>query len=160
MIKNLLLIRHAQAESTVEISDFERKLTAKGLVEATEMSHRLKMHLKPQFILSSPATRALNTAKLFAENLSLSFNSIQLENSIYEASLNTLLSLVNHLNNDYSQVAIIGHNPGISNLANYLCSNFFGSMQTSEIVHLQFETKDWRLISEKSGYMVWNTTSN
>ena len=164
MTKNLFLIRHAHAESNNEIEDFDRKLTPRGLVDATEVSQRLLQHSRntvfPELILSSPATRALNTAKLFAENLSMSFNKIQPENTIYEASMNTLLSLINHIDNKYSTVALFGHNPGISDLLNYLSHDSFGIMPTAGVVQLQFEIKNWNMISEGSGRIEWYAYPN
>ncbi len=157
MTKNLFLIRHAQAESNNEIRDFDRKLTAQGLIDATEMSRRMLYHgILPELILSSPATRAMNTTKLFAENLSIPFSKIQPENTIYEASVSTLLSLINHINNDYSTVALFGHNPGISALLNYLSDKFFGTIKTSGVVQLQFPEADWNMITEGSGHIQWH----
>lgn len=161
MTKNLFLIRHAHAESNNEIRDFDRKLTPQGLIDATEMSRRMLHHgLLPQFILSSPATRAMNTTKLFAENLSIPFNKIQPENTIYEASLDTLLSLINHLSNNYSTVALFGHNPGISALLNYLNDDFFGTIPTAGVVQLQFSVSRWNEISEGSGHIEWHAFPN
>lgn len=157
MTKNLFLIRHAHAESNYKIRDFDRKLTPRGLLDATEISKLMLNHrVLPQLILSSPATRALNTAKLFAENLSIPFSKIQPENSIYEASVNTLLSLINHLNNKNSTVAIFGHNPGISDLLNYLSNDYFGTLPTAGLVQLKFEVKDWTLITQGSAHLEWH----
>ena len=157
MPKNIFLIRHAQAESNNEIRDFDRQLTQKGLMEATEISEQMHNHgLFPQLILSSPATRALSTAKIFAENLSLAFNKIQPENTIYEASVTTLLSLINHLNNKHSTAALFGHNPGISELLAYLSDDYFGTIPTAGVVQLEFELEDWSMISEGSGHVKWH----
>jgi phosphohistidine phosphatase len=157
MPKNLFLIRHAHAESNHEIRDFDRSLTLKGITDATEISKQMHDHgFLPQSILSSPATRAMNTAKVFAENLSISFNKIQPENTIYEASITTLLSLINHLNNKYSTVALFGHNPGISELLNYLSDDYFGALPTSGVVQLEFELEDWSMISEGTGHVKWH----
>lgn len=161
MTKNLFLVRHAHAESNNKISDFDRKLTPQGLIDATETSRRMLQHgLLPQFILSSPATRAMNTTKLFAENLSIPFNNIQPENTIYEASLSTLLSLINHLDNKYSTVALFGHNPGISALMNYISDEFFGTMPTAGVVQIQFSLADWGEITEGCGHIIWYAFPN
>jgi phosphohistidine phosphatase len=161
MTKNLFLIRHAHAESNDEIRDFDRKLTPRGLVDATEMSKRLLHHdISPELILSSPATRAMNTAKLFAENLSIPFNKIQPENTIYEASRNTLLSLITHIDNKYSTVALFGHNPGISDLLNYLSNNSIRIIPTAGVVQLKFDTENWGMVTEDSGQIEWYAFPN
>lgn len=161
MNKDLLLIRHAHAESNDDINDFKRKLTPRGLIDASDMSRRLVHYeVLPEFILSSPATRVLNTTKLFAENLSIPFSAIQIENTIYEASVPTLLSLINHIDNKYSKVALFGHNPGISGLVNYLSDNYFGTIPTSGVVHIRFNVDDWNLITEGSGHVEWHVFPN
>lgn len=161
MTKNLYLIRHAHAESNNTIRDFDRRLTPQGLIDATEMSRHMLLHgLLPELILSSPATRAMNTSKLFAENLSIPFHKIQPENSIYEASLSTLLSLINYLDNKYSTVALCGHNPGISTLLNYLNDDFFGTIPTAGVVQLQFSVSNWNEISEGNGHIEWHSFPN
>lgn len=156
MPKIIFLIRHAQAESNNEIRDFDRQLTKRGIIEATDISERMHKHgLNPQLILSSPATRALSTAKIFAENLSLDLNKIQPENSIYEASITTLLSLINHLDDNYSTAALFGHNPGMSELLAYLSNGYFGAIPTSGVVMLEFDQENWNLISEGTGHVKW-----
>jgi phosphohistidine phosphatase len=157
MPKNIFLIRHAQAETNNEIRDFDRQLTSSGVKDAEKISKQMNdFGIIPQSILSSPATRAMNTTKIFAENLSLSFNKIQPENTIYEASVTTLLSIINHLNNNYSTVAISGHNPGISELLIYLNDSYFGTMPTSGVVLIEFDLEDWSLISEGTGHVKWH----
>lgn len=161
MLKNIFLIRHAQAETNTKISDFDRKLTVRGNVDAVKMSQRLFHHKTlPKLLLSSPARRALNTAKAFIENLHLSMKQIQPENMLYEASTTTLLSIINHLDNVYSDVAIFGHNPGISELVPYLSDESVGSIPTCGIVQLQFLVEDWKLISKGSGYLEWQAYPN
>jgi len=161
MPKNLFLIRHAQAETLHKISDFDRKLTAKGQGDAIKMSQRLFHHKTlPKFFISSPANRALSTAKAFAENLRLSMRKIQPENMIYEATTNTLLSIINHMNNSFSNIAIVGHNPGLSELITYLSDEDLGSIPPCAIVQLQFPIDDWKLISKGMGYVAWKAYPN
>lgn len=159
MTKDILLIRHAHAESSIHLRDFERKLTSNGILDAEKMSQQLLLHgAIPQFMMSSPARRAMKTTRIFAENIAIPLNKIQPENMIYEAGVGTLLSLINHLDNRYSVVALVGHNPGLSELADYLSDEYLGNISTAGIVHLQFDVEDWKLISGGTGHLKWKAS--
>lgn len=162
MTKDILLIRHAHAESSIHSSDFNRKLTPNGILDAEKMSQKLIHYgVIPEFIMSSPAMRAMKTTRIFAENITIPFNKIQPENMIYEAGVGTLLSLINHLENRYSKVALFGHNPGLSELADYLSDEYLGNIPTSGIVHLQFNIDDdWKLINGGTGRVMWKAYPN
>lgn len=157
MTKDLFLIRHAHAESNRKVNDFDRKLSDQGLQEATEMGQQFLQHgVIPQFVLSSPATRALSTCKLFAEELSIPFSKIQLENMIYEASVPSLLSIINHISDRYKRVALFGHNPGLSELTDYLGDAYLGNIPPAGIIHLKFDTAHWKHITGDLGKVVWH----
>ncbi len=161
MTKDILLIRHAHAESSIHSSDFDRNLTPNGILDAEKMSQKmLQRGVIPEFIMSSPAKRAMKTTRIFAQNTSIPFNKIQPENMIYEAGVSTLLSLINHLDNAYSVIALFGHNPGLSELADYLSDEYVGNIPTAGIVHLQFEEDDWKLITGGTGHLKWKAYPN
>ncbi|MBC7913981.1 MAG: histidine phosphatase family protein, partial [Pyrinomonadaceae bacterium] len=105
-MKQLLIVRHAKSDwNTDASSDFDRPLNKRGARDAPEMAERLlKKHIIPQLIVSSPALRALTTAKYFADVFNIDKKLIQTEPSIYEASATTLLSVVNKLDNRFNLV--------------------------------------------------------
>lgn len=155
MTKDLFLIRHSNAELNLKSRDFDRKLSSLGEAKASKMSLKLLQHaVIPQFILSSPATRAMSTCKLFAETLHIPFSRIQPENMIYEASINTLMSIINHINKKYDRVALFGHNPGLSLLTEYFTEESI-DIPPAGIVHLQFDVQDWNEITGGLGRIVW-----
>src|SRR5690242_10963477 len=95
----LTLVRHATSsweDSTV--SDFARPLNARGERVAPEMAERMSEVLeRPLQIISSPAVRALTTARIFAKALGIPDKQIRQEPRIYEATPGTLLDIVQHL---------------------------------------------------------------
>ena len=152
MAKELIIIRHAKSDwGNVGLSDFDRPLNKRGKSNAPEMAGRLvKQKIVPQLIVSSPALRALTTAKFFADTWQIPLKSIQLEPSIYEASVKTLLSVVNNLDNQYDVIALFGHNPGLTDLANYF-GGYIDNMPTCSVVYLEFPFDDWKMISADTG---------
>lgn len=152
MAKQLLLIRHAKSDwGNAGLDDFDRPLNKRGKANAPEMAERLaKQKIVPELIVSSPALRALITAKFFAETWEIPAKSIQLAPSIYEASVKTLLSVINNLPHQYDFIAMFGHNPGLTDLVNYF-DVVVDNMPTCSVVYLEFPFDDWKMISAATG---------
>jgi phosphohistidine phosphatase len=152
MAKQLLIIRHAKSDwNNPNLRDFDRPLNKRGEVNAPEMAQRLvKQNIIPQLIVSSPALRAITTARLFAENWKIKANEIKEEPSIYEAPFKSILKVINQLDNQNDIVAIFGHNPGLTDLVSYL-DGYLDNMPTCSVVYIEFPFDDWRMISEGTG---------
>ncbi|WP_134090680.1 histidine phosphatase family protein [Olivibacter sp. XZL3] len=156
MAKYLYLIRHAKSDWSYDLPDFERPLNKRGLRDAPIMAERLALqNLRPDWLISSPANRAISTAKIFAEELRYPSDEIQEESAIYEANVPSLLQVINSFRPEVDCVALFGHNPGISLLAEYLCENVTIDFPTCAIAFLSFETDNWEEISVGTGSLVW-----
>jgi phosphohistidine phosphatase len=152
-MKRLLLIRHAKAEQGSSFNDFERPLKPRGIEDAQTISLNLRnKNIVPQMILSSPALRALATAQVFAENLSV--DNLQTEKTIYEASDSTLLKIINNLSDDHSLVALVGHNPGFEQIISYLTGEY-RSVPTCSATLITFEVEKWAEVSNTSGSLTF-----
>lgn len=152
MPKKLLLVRHAKSDwNDSSLSDFERYLNPRGERDAPEMAKRLlQKGLIPQKIVSSTAVRALSTARIFADIMSINPHDILEEPKIYEAAPHVILSVINSLSNEHDYIAIFGHNPGISTVGTYLCSSGL-SMPTCGMAMINFPFDDWKLVSAGTG---------
>ncbi|WP_256004813.1 MULTISPECIES: SixA phosphatase family protein [Pedobacter] len=157
MSKNLLLVRHGKSDWGNEfLSDFDRPLNPRGHDNAPMMARRLlsKGYI-PDLIVSSPALRALSTAKHFAQVWEIPFSSILLKEDIYEASVPALLNVVNELGEDFSKVALFGHNPGLTDFVNYLTDANLYSLPTCGVAQISFPAEQWAEISRNSGSLVF-----
>jgi len=120
-VKEIILLRHAHADpATAGMSDFDRALSVTGLAEAASAGKWLHNELLiPDRILCSPARRA-------RETLGIVLNQIgdvdqRLEPEIYEAPAGKLIALIDvHLDTD--RLLLVGHNPGLEQLAALLYS--------------------------------------
>ena len=149
----LTIIRHAKSSwDYPELSDFERPLNARGRRDAPAMARRFAdVSAGALRLLSSPALRAITTAHVFAGALGIDPVDIRIEPRIYEASLDTLLELAQALNDTDTHVLLVGHNPGLSELAGFLADRNVGELPTCAVVTLGFNTSRWRGIKAKSG---------
>lgn len=152
-MKQLLLIRHAKSDwNDASVADFDRPLNQRGSKDAPAMAERLvREQIIPQAIITSPALRALTTANYFAERFGIDKQEIRTELAIYEASVATLLSVVNNLDNRYDFVALFGHNPGLTNFIISLCDTDVYDIPTCGMLLIEFPFDDWAMVSKNTG---------
>ncbi len=150
-MRTLYIVRHAKSSWKDEgLSDFDRPLNERGKRDAPFMGDILKdKKVNADFILSSPAKRAKKTATTIAEKIGYPGNKITFNEEIYEASLNTLVSLVKEIDNKYNSVMIFGHNPGLTTLSNHISDRFIDNIPTCGIVALQTDKK-WNELDKNS----------
>ena len=145
-MKYLTLVRHAKSSwDHPELSDFERPLNERGQRDAPIMARRVKQLIGvPARFISSPALRAITTARIFAQQLDLDLQSILVRPQIYEASRETLLSVLQQLDDADGHVMLFGHNPGLSQLAHRLALCPFDDLPTCGVAHFSLRVKTWR----------------
>jgi len=156
MVKNLILIRHAEAtEGSAGLKDIERQLTAKGYSDAPRIGrHLFDNQVVPDLILSSTAQRARATADLLAEQLRYALNQIKYLEELYNASVRSLLAAVSQTHDSLQTVLLVGHNPAISYLSEYLSGEEIGNMVPASYVHLSFELDAWQEVSQDTGRLI------
>ncbi|WP_026897994.1 SixA phosphatase family protein [Daejeonella oryzae] len=156
-MKQLLLIRHAKSDwNDPSQKDFDRPLNDRGHRNAPEMAHRLvKKSIIPQHIVTSPAMRAKTTANYFAEAFKIKPSGIQKEPAIYEASAESLLKVINSLDNTFDLVALFGHNPGLTTFAENLCEADIFNIPTCGMVLIEFPFDNWEMVSKGTGKMIF-----
>lgn len=157
MSKQLLIFRHAKSDwANADISDFNRPLNNRGLVDAPAMGKRLKqLKIKPEMVITSPALRALSTAKLVCQEINFPIEAIQTNISIYDATCGQLLKLITHFDNGSDVIALFGHNNGITDLAVYLTDEDIFNIPTCGMMLISFPFDDWGMVSKANGEMVF-----
>ncbi|WP_320034727.1 histidine phosphatase family protein [Halarcobacter sp.] len=153
-MKRLYLIRHGKSDwSNEKLDDFDRPLNARGKKNAPFMGEILyKKDIFPDVIISSPAYRARDTAKKIAKKVGYHENIIYNE-YLYGASLKTILDIVTFIEDEYDDVFLIGHNPGLNLLAFYLI-DFNDNLPTCGILEITFDCDSWREITKKNAQLV------
>lgn len=147
-MKRLTILRHAKAELPEKHpSDFVRPLTKRGEKDAL-ITAAFLAQLDPRidWILSSPALRAEQTAKTVAKRLSGNVPPVY-DAQIYEADASLLLALLRAIPPEREHALLIGHNPALESLVAGLCAgspdNLECRLATSGLAHLQIEIAWW-----------------
>jgi len=146
-MKTLTLVRHAKSSwHDTHLSDSERPLNKRGLRDAPIMARRaVEAGIRPSLIVASPAVRAWTTAKVFAMELGYPVEFLQREDDIYLASLDRLLDVVASQDAGFNHLMLFGHNPGLTEFANYLSPGLTNNLPTAGIVSVEFDRDDWML---------------
>jgi len=157
MAKTLLLIRHAKSDwADLMLPDFKRPLNQRGEKNAPAMAKRLvNKELFPQQLVSSPALRAITTARYFATELNIDPADIIQEPEIYDALTNSLLEIVNNLSESSDFTALFGHNPSLTSLVNYFCGDVVFNMPTCGMALIKFPFDQWQLLSHGTGELIF-----
>jgi phosphohistidine phosphatase len=152
-MKRLTLVRHAKSSwKNPELADFDRPLNKRGKRDAPRMGERLAARKKPpEVIVSSPAKRARKTAELIARELGISDRKLLWKDEIYEAAPEVLLEAVRGLDERWHHVLLIGHNPGLTELANLLADCGIENIPTCGVLCLDFDVEGWKDLGPKSG---------
>lgn len=144
-LKTILLMRHAEAVPYETAPDFDRDLTAKGRAQATQIGMQLaERHFKPDLVLCSTANRTKQTLEQVMKGAQVSALDWKTDfrDELYNASMMTILGLVDELPDDVRTIMIVAHNPGISNTLWQLSSISYPGFNVAEAACLQWATLD------------------
>ncbi len=102
----------------------------------------------PQLLVSSNATRALETARLFAKEMDIPKKEILVQPELYMAGNTAFEEVINALPDDASTVLVFSHNPGITAFANSLSNARIDNMPTASVFALKLHTPRWKNFRE------------
>lgn len=151
MSKRIYFIRHAKSSWTdLTTTDHDRSLDDRGLRDAPYMAKQLKdAGFNIDKIVSSTAKRARTTADYFAKEFG---NIVQLEKQLYHGEPDDYLEVINLQEETVSALALFGHNPGMTYLANILTPNITDNIPTCGIIvctvkdNVDWNNVDWKHI--------------
>ncbi len=156
-MKTLYLARHAKSSwEEPGVSDFDRPLVPKGIRKTGLVIDYLKKQgTNTDLVISSPALRAHETAKLVAVGLNYPVSKIRTDRKIYDGYYDRILDIIYGTPNTVNSLMIFGHNPTMTNLANLFLHPGIDAMPTSCIVCLSFNTDKWEEIPNSEATCVF-----
>ena len=127
--------------------------------DATLVGGKLKEDgYKVDLLITSGAARATATADILASRMGYDVDKIHLNEELYMASVRTFLQAVNQLKSEWDGVMMVGHNPVITYLCEYLTDEEVGAMPTGAVLVIRFDFDDWRLVSQSTGTIQYYLT--
>ena len=152
-MKKVVIVRHAKAVPYGYDDDFTRDLTDRGVNDAIKIGNELKrMGISPGLMISSPANRAIQTARLFAESLGFNINDIVEKEEIYHGfTTSEFLRLMHGLSEEVQTAFFFGHNPAFHYYVNNLLERFYDDMPTCSTVAIDFNVDSWKKVEARTG---------
>ena len=121
MKRELLLLRHGKSDWDVGVDDFHRPLKDRGKRDAQRIGVWLsRQKMLPDYIVSSPAERALVTAQKACKAMGCGDQGVQRDKRIYAAGLDALLAVLGDCPDGAGRIMLVGHNPGLEELLVWL----------------------------------------
>ena len=118
------------------------------------MGKRLRKEpVLPKVIVSSPANRALTTARLVATEIDYPSLDIQEQQRLYHASEEVILEIIKTLDDSLDAVMVVGHNPGLTEFANALLDEEISNIPTAGLVGAKLNVHQWKDMRWGSGEM-------
>lgn len=157
-MKTLYIVRHGKAilRAADQVGDFDRQLIEKGINRTIKLAEYLKrLDEKVDLIISSPALRAIGTAKIVASGLDYPIDAILEDESIYTENEAYLFDLLFQTSDKVEKLMIVGHNPTLTNFLNYFLEKPIDWFKTSSIACLVFDTNDWTEITKVKAELVY-----
>ena len=124
MTRELLLLRHGKSDWDTGLDDFHRPLMDRGKRGAQRVGVWLAQQERvPDYIVTSPAERALVTAQKACKAMGNGDEGIQQDRRIYAADIDRLLAVLSDCPQDAGRIMLVGHNPGLEELLDWLVSD-------------------------------------
>ncbi len=145
--KTLILMRHAKSSwSDQSVDDHDRVLNDRGQKAAPLMARWfLEQNLSPYSTLCSTAKRTEQTALLLSKN-QVNLGTLELIQDLYLAAPSTILKVIEqHGPFQANTLLVLGHNPGLENLASILAGTLV-VMPTAAVAVFRIEgLEDWKI---------------
>ena len=152
-MKTLYIIRHAKSgDKGSGKQDIDRNLNDRGRSDGQKMGEHLRsLDIHPEVFISSPATRAVQTAQIITASMGIPDAAIQIEDELYHGNFASMYSVVKNLDDEIGEVMIFGHNPYFSSLADFLANTRIDNLPTLGVVGLDFPIQSWTEVENQAG---------
>ncbi|MFN4123546.1 MAG: SixA phosphatase family protein [Flavobacteriales bacterium] len=155
--KHICFLRHAKSSwKYPDLHDYDRPLNDRGLEDAPLMGKKLKkLGYHPDLIISSPANRAISTARIVCEKLDYQLHKLKLDEKIYLASAWQLIDMIKQLDHKLSRVMFIGHEPAFSQTIRILCDINIEKFPTCSAMNIGLNVSNWAQLKEQQGRILF-----
>lgn len=149
-MKRLTFVRHGKSSWNHGLADHDRPLKERAISDASLVIEAFKDSVQDRapVIWSSSAKRALETAKMFKDQLGIAESNFIIKQELYTFDFDVLKDVIGLCDDGLDDLVIVGHNPAITDLVNELGTLYFDNVPTTGLVALEFEINKWTDISD------------
>lgn len=144
-MKRLILIRHGKSAWDQDLPDEKRPLKKRGERDGLLVVKSFSAFLEnPVIVWTSPAVRALSTAKIFKKELNIEDQDFNIKSELYTFDSDDLYSQIQNCDPGIDNLMVFGHNPAMTNLVNNLGDSHVDNVPTTGLTVIDFETISWK----------------
>ena len=143
-MKVITFLRHSKSSWENNLEDIHRPLSKIGIEKIKKIAISSKDHfISSEIIFTSSANRALYTSVLLSRILSINLDKIRICDELYTFNYNKVFDFIETIDNNYSKVVLVGHNPAFTDISNYFSENKILNLPTARWFSLKFESDNW-----------------
>ena len=143
-MKELVILRHAKSNRTYMVNDINRPLSQSGIERIQIKSYQKRdFFIDAEVIISSPAIRALHTAVIVIRELGISMEKLIIDEQLYTFSGFSVIDYVYALDERWSKVVLVGHNPAFTEVINHFSDVSINQLKTSGFAKISFNEDQW-----------------
>lgn len=148
-MKTLILVRHGKSSWKHDLEDSQRPLKKRAYKDASKIVDAFKaQHSGPVVLWSSPAVRALESAKIFKKELDIPDKDFIIKNELYTFDDRKLSNIIASCDDSVEHLMIFGHNPAITEVVNTLGNQVFNNIPTTGLSLIEFDTSSWNELKD------------
>ena len=143
-MKTITFLRHSKSSWDYILEDVDRPLNEVGIEKIKKVAKSSKhQFINSDIIFSSTANRAIHTCLILARQLSISNNKIILSEDLYTFNHFEVFDFIKKIEDKYSQVVLVGHNPAYTEISNYFSENKILNLPTARWFSMKFDSNKW-----------------
>ena len=144
-MKTLYIVRHGKTYKSID--DLERELMPVGIERMRKLGNYLsENNCKIDVLYSSYARRAVQTAQIIADAIQFPKDRIVTSEKLYFTGQDAYFDILVEQDNSVESILLVGHNPDITNVAQFFIPDIVSYMQTGACFCFDFDTDDWTKI--------------
>ena len=134
-MKTITFLRHSKSSWDYILEDVDRPLNEVGIEKIKKVAESSKhQFINSDIIFSSTANRAIHTCLILTRQLSISNNKIRLSEDLYTFNHFEVFDFIKKIEDKYSQVVLVGHNPAYTEISNLPTARWFS---------MKFDSNKW-----------------
>ena len=143
-MKTITFLRHSKSSWDYILEDIDRPLNEVGIEKIKKVAESSKhQFINSDMIFSSTANRAIHTCLILTRQLSISNNKIRLSEDLYTFNHFEVFDFIKKIEDKYSQVVLVGHNPAYTEISNYFSENKILNLPTARWFSMKFDSNKW-----------------
>ena len=143
-MKTITFLRHSKSSWDYILDDVDRPLNEVGIEKIKKVAESSKhQFINSDIIFSSTANRAIHTCLILTRQLSISNNKIRLSEDLYTFNHFEVFDFIKKIEDKYSQVVLVGHNPAYTEISNYFSENKILNLPTARWFSMKFDSNKW-----------------